>query len=85
MVRTQIQLREDQSAVLKAMAADRGVSVAELIRRSIDRFMREQKEPTMEEKWERAMSIIGIANSGLGDLAENHDKYLEEAYAEVGE
>ena len=36
MVRTQIQLTEEQARRLKALAAEQGVSMAELIRRSVD-------------------------------------------------
>ncbi len=36
MYRTQIQIREDQSKQLKEMAAEYNISVAELIRQSID-------------------------------------------------
>ena len=31
---------------------------------------------------ERALSVIGCVNSGLGDLAVNHDDYLTDAYQE---
>lgn len=36
MIRTQIQLTEEQARALKALAAARHVSVAELIRQSVD-------------------------------------------------
>jgi hypothetical protein len=36
MIRTQIQLTEEQARRLKAMAAERGTSVAELIRQGVD-------------------------------------------------
>ena len=36
MVRMQIHLADDQAATLKCLAAGEGVSVAELVRRSID-------------------------------------------------
>ena len=31
---------------------------------------------------ERALSVIGCVNSGLGDLAANHDDYLTDASQE---
>ena len=42
MVRTQIQLTEEQAAALRAMSAARQLSMAELIRISIDRHFTEE-------------------------------------------
>lgn len=40
MVRTQVQLTAEQVRALRRMAAREGVSVAELIRRSVDAWIR---------------------------------------------
>lgn len=85
MVRTQIQLTEEQSEQLKTLAQLDKVSVAELIRQSVDSFLSSRGIMSQEERKRRALSVIGIARSGLGDLSVNHDKYLAEIYAEVGE
>ena len=77
MVRTQIQLTEKQTQALKQVAVRRGVSVAELIRQSVDRFLEEDLEA---EKWARALSILGRYQSGAADVSMNHDKYLDECY-----
>lgn len=82
MIRTQIQLTEEQSQTLKELAQEQGVSLAELIRQSIDNFIRARNQPTSDEKRRRALSIIGIASSGVTDLATNHDYYLAEAYGD---
>lgn len=84
MYRTQIQLREDQSKKLKEMAAEYNVSVAELIRQSIDLLIESDHELTQAEKRKRATVIVGIAESGVTDLSTNHDDYLVEIYGEVG-
>lgn len=84
MYRTQIQLREDQVQTLKEMAAEYNVSVAELIRQSVDMLIQSGDELTQAEKRQRATEIIGIADSGVDDLSINHDKYLAEIYGEVG-
>lgn len=77
MVRTQIQLTEDQARTLRELAAEKGVSMAELIRRSVERTIKESQE---DEKRRRAFGVIGRFHSGLTDVAENHDKYLDEEY-----
>lgn len=85
MVRTQIQLTEDQAEALKRKAKEQDVSIAELIRRSIDLYIRSEKWPVSEEeRREQMLSIIGMGRSGLTDLSTNHDYYLTEAYAETG-
>ena len=49
MVRTQIQLTEQQAELLKAAAARRGVSMAELIRQSVDHLLENSGMPSPEE------------------------------------
>lgn len=82
MLRTQIQLREDQSKKLKEMAAQYDVSVAELIRQSVDLLL-QSNEPSPAELWERTHAVRGKYRSGVTDLAVNHDNYLAEIYAEI--
>jgi hypothetical protein len=86
MIRTQIQLTEEQSQQLKEIALVEKVSVAELIRRSVDQFLETQVDPlSYEERRRKALAVIGIASSGLGDLGARHDEYLAQIYGEVGE
>ncbi|MCK6627221.1 MAG: ribbon-helix-helix domain-containing protein [Anaerolineae bacterium] len=85
MIRTQIQLTEEQSRTLKEMAQERGVSMAELIRQSIENFIRARNQLTREEKRRKALAIMGQFSSGVSDLSTNHDQYLAEAYGDFGE
>jgi hypothetical protein len=85
MVRTQIQLTEEQSTNLRQLAEQENISVAELIRRSVDHYLQKRRGFSEEERKQRLLSVIGIGNSGVTDLGVNHDKYLAEIYAEVGE
>jgi hypothetical protein len=72
----QVYLRQDQIDPLRAEATRRGVSLAELVRQGVDRLL---EEAPVEE--DPLWKIVGIMDSGVGDLAENHDKYLTEIYA----
>ncbi len=85
MVRTQIQLTEEQSRTLKRMAEKERVSMAELIRRSVDHYIATTSEAPVEERKRRLLSVMGIGHSDVSDLSTNHDKYLAEIYAEVAE
>lgn len=84
MIRTQIELTEDQSQILKTIALKQGVSVAELIRWCIDSYVRSINQPMLDEKRQRALSVVGIASSGVRDLSTNHDHYLAETYGDFG-
>ena len=79
MVRTQVQLPEQQFRALRAVAARRGVSMAELLRQAVETLLRSSPPPD-DYCWARASAAIGLFNSGLGDLAEEHDRYLDEAF-----
>ena len=85
MIRTVIQLTEAQHRKLKELAAEYNVSMSEIVRRSVE-HMAKDRPPMLsrEEIRQRAMSWIGIAHDrdGASDLSINHDKYLEEIYAE---
>lgn len=77
MVRTQIQLTEEQTARVKKAARERGISMAELIRRCIDRWMEEEASPDLDALYERAMRIAGTFHDreGRTDVSERHDDY----------
>jgi hypothetical protein len=80
MVRTQIQLTERQSAALKRLSRETGDSIAELIRRSVDRLLATEPSGDSDERKRRAIEALGSLRSGRGDLSENHNDYLAEAY-----
>lgn len=77
MIRTQIQLTEEQACGLKDLSTRRGVSMAELVREGVARILQENDE---EEKWRRASAIIGRFPGTPDNVAVDHDVYLEEAY-----
>jgi len=82
MVRTQIQLDEKQAEALKRIAAAQKVSMAEIIRRGVDLYLKTSLSISDDERRQRAIRTSGKFRSGKGDLAKNHDAYLAEAYTE---
>jgi Arc/MetJ-type ribon-helix-helix transcriptional regulator len=86
MIRTQIQLTEEQSRGVKALAQREGISMAELIRRAVDDWLRKHGDVSMTEKRQRALSVVremdGMFHSGCSDIAENHNEYLAEAFGD---
>lgn len=77
MVRTQIQLTEEQADRVKRIASERGVSMATVIREAVDRYA---LSPSRDELWERALAVVGKYSSDKTDLARNHDRYLAEDF-----
>lgn len=84
MVRTQIQLTEEQSKRLKELARRDNISMAEVIRRSVDRYIAQRQGISTEERKRRLLSVAGIGASGDSDLGSEHDRYLTKAFAESG-
>ena len=82
MVRTQIQLTDEQARHVKRIAAERQVSMATVIRQGVDLLLRStETAPTDEERIERALSVAGKFRSGGGDGAAQHDLHLQDAYS----
>ena len=79
-IRTRIQLTEEQTCALKELAARKGLPVAELVRRAVDHLLRAESLEEQERR-RRAMSISGRFHGLEPDLAVEHDRYLEEAYS----
>lgn len=85
MIRTQIQLTEEQYRFLREKAAEYDVSMAALIRQSVDLLVEQHDQPSKQELIQRALSIQAYEDiEGKSDVAVEHDKYLAEIYAEIG-
>ncbi len=80
MIRTQVQIKEDQINWLRSKARDKGVSVSQLIREGIDLY-RSQEESLPKEKMRKALAAVGRFSSGLSDISARHDEYLSDAYS----
>ena len=80
MVRTQIQLTEEQARKIKKIAASRGISMAEAIRAAVNEAIKSNAGNAMEDKRQRALGIVGKFRSGKKDVSKKHDAYLTEAF-----
>ena len=80
MVRTQIQLTEEQVKALKKIALSRHLSIAEIIRQAVDTVIRTNTVVDIEERRKMAIDIVGRFSSGKRDISRKHDTYLAEAF-----
>lgn len=74
----QMYIEPGQDAALATLAKKRGVSKAELIRESIEKYLR-----TLPVEEDPAMGIVGLGSSDKSDVSARHDKYLVK-YAKAG-
>jgi predicted DNA-binding protein len=79
MVRTQIQLTEDQANRLKELAHGSSESIAAIIRKALDQYLSKQ-EPNRGTLYRQAMTVIGKYQAGTHDISLEHDRYLEEEF-----
>jgi len=79
MVRTQIQLTEEQVKALRKIAITSHLSVAECIRRAVDRMIKSSDTVDPDERLKRALEVVGKFSSGKRDISRKHDKYLANA------
>ncbi len=82
MVRTQVQLTEQQMRALKALASRRNQSIAALVRQAVDLLLSSEGIVDPEVRKERALAAAGRFRSGTPDLSERHDAYLAGAYGD---
>ena len=79
MVRTQIQLTEEQVKALRKISTTSHMSVAELIRRAVDTMIKSRATVDPDERLKRALEVVGKFSSGKRDISRKHDAYLADA------
>ena len=67
----QIYLEPAQDRSLRALSRREGISLAALIRRTIDHYLADL--PVEEDP---ALQVVGLGRSGREDMASKHDDYL---------
>ena len=60
------------------MSKERNRSISELIRESVDLFIK--KGVAVEERRKRALEVVGKFSSDREDVSEKHDFYLSQSF-----
>ena len=77
MVRTIVQLTENQAEELRRRAREQGVSISQLVRQGVDKLL---STPSADEAIRRrALAAVGFIRDEP-DLSVDHDQYLAEIY-----
>lgn len=79
MVRTQIQLTDAQAKRLKKLAAERGRSMADLVRDGVDLVLGREQHESRAARMQRASRVFGKFRSKTGDLSRGHDEHFADA------
>ncbi len=80
MVRTQIQLTDEQAVRLKELAHAGGESIAAVIRKALDQFL-SQQQPDRKTLYRHALTAVGKYKAGVPDASVEHDRYLNEEFS----
>ncbi len=73
MLRTQIQLSEEEAAAVKRLARERSVSMASVIRAAVDQYVERESVESLDERWRRSLAALGGFHSGVKNLSAVHD------------
>ena len=81
MLRTQVQLTPEQVRRLRTLARQHGVSLAALVRESVDHLLNDPARQ-MAVRYQRASTLVGafVDREAAPDLSRRHDMYLRESY-----
>ena len=70
----QIYLQPRQDRALRLLAQREGVSLAEVVRRSLDHYIESEFPPEKDP----SLQLIGLGRGSRSDLSENHDRVVAE-------
>ncbi|MGH2471851.1 MAG: CopG family transcriptional regulator [Candidatus Limnocylindria bacterium] len=80
MERKQVQLTRQQAAAVRRVAARRKTSDAAIVREAVDLWLRAQGHGDANDRWQRALAVVGAFASGRKDVSREHDRELAEAF-----
>ena len=80
MIRTQVQLTEDQHSALRRLSAATGRSIADLIREVVRQALSAAPPAARQDRVERASRLAGKFASGSSHGSAEHDRHLAEAF-----
>jgi len=79
MVRTQVQLTDEQYHALREFSRSREESIASLVRRAVDQLLLTRR-PERSALYRQARSVVGKYSTKHPDISVEHDRYLEESF-----
>ena len=81
-IRTQVQLTENQVKALRHLSSSSGQSIADLVRQGVDSLLAGRSGISREERFARAKHVAGKFRSGKSGVSTRHDHYLAEDFGD---
>ncbi len=78
MIRTQVQLTDEQYQALKSRAHRENLSLSSAIRQAVEMWLKERDRSMLIEK---SLASLGKFRSGRKDVSQHHDESLTEIYS----
>ncbi len=79
MIRVQVRLTEQKLLRLRLLAAERGLSISELVSDGVDIILAPKEQGVHRSGEKRAIAAAGRFHSGRSDVARRHDDFLVSA------
>ena len=71
-----IRMPEEYLFKIEQIAKSNGLKKSDITRMAIQKFLNEYSNDKEADPYSRAKRLIGVVESGISDLGQNHRKYL---------
>lgn len=71
-----IRMPDEDLSMIEQIAKSTGLKKSDITRMALKKFIEEYTKETEKNYYNKAKRLIGVVESGISDLGQNHRKYL---------
>jgi predicted DNA-binding protein len=71
-----IRMPDEDLSMIEQIAKSTGLKKSDITRMALKKFIEEYTKETEKNYYSKAKRLIGVVESGISDLGQNHRKYL---------
>jgi predicted DNA-binding protein len=79
-----IRMPEEYLSRIEQIAKSTGLKKSDITRMAIKKFIEENRDETETNLYSKSKNLIGVVESGISDLGQNHRKYLVQKIKSAG-
>ncbi len=79
-----IRMPKDYLSRIEQIAKSTGLKKSDITRMAIKKFIEEHNNETETNLYNKSKDLIGVVESGISDLGQNHRKYLVQKIKSAG-